>query len=514
VAATAPTETGNRWWLGGYTTRTSSTSPLQGIGYDASEVVYAGGKFISRTQTVPNQAPLVRIDQTATHTGGTAGAVVSTLKLNTLIPAEGADVNNSIWGMTSVITSSGTGSGNPVAGYFQGIRPATALSDGRGIRDSVFGLVSDVQDLSQGTSDVAGSLIGAEFDITANGLDPALRRNFLDFVLFKGPGGAPAEAGGGLRLQTGANAGYTVGHYQKGISIEAPFSLAGIDTSLSVAATYVAAATVAAGGSGGTDGTYTATGTTGTFATPFQANVTVSDGTVTAVNSISVPGAYWVNPTVPTNEPVSGPTGFPTGAALSVTMDNIPTVRLAYGQGIAFDANNTYRLEMAGSAAKYWRFRNGSSVKMSLDTSGNMMIAGGLTVSSGYVTFSNSAPTVAGSSCTTHQVGVDASNLYVCTATNTWMSVPLQAFQSNPILPATTGSIGGGALTAGACTSGTVAVSGATTSMAVTATPATYPGDGIFWNGYVSSAGTVTVKVCAAAAGTPTASAYNVRVIQ
>jgi hypothetical protein len=34
------------------------------------------------------------------------------------------------------------------------------------------------------------------------------------------------------------------------------------------------------------------------------------------------------------------------------------------------------------------------------------------------------------------------------------------------------------------------------------------------WRPYVSAAGTVTVKVCAAVAGTPTASTYNVRVIQ
>jgi hypothetical protein len=77
----------------------------------------------------------------------------------------------------------------------------------------------------------------------------------------------------------------------------------------------------------------------------------------------------------------------------------------------------------------------------------------------------------------------------------------------------TTGSIGGSALAAGACTSGTVNVTGATTSMAVVATPATYPGDGMAWRPYVSAAGVVTVKVCAEIAGTPTISTYNVRII-
>jgi hypothetical protein len=81
-------------------------------------------------------------------------------------------------------------------------------------------------------------------------------------------------------------------------------------------------------------------------------------------------------------------------------------------------------------------------------------------------------------------------------------------------LTGTTASIGGSALAAGACASGTVNITGATTSMAVVATPATYPGDGMAWRPYVSAAGVVTVKVCADVAGTPTASAYNVRVIQ
>jgi hypothetical protein len=78
------------------------------------------------------------------------------------------------------------------------------------------------------------------------------------------------------------------------------------------------------------------------------------------------------------------------------------------------------------------------------------------------------------------------------------------------------GSIGGAALTAGQCTSGTVAITGATPSMAVSVSPAAgiSPGPGFVWQGYISSAGTVSVQVCAIAAGTPAGTTYNVRVIQ
>lgn len=82
------------------------------------------------------------------------------------------------------------------------------------------------------------------------------------------------------------------------------------------------------------------------------------------------------------------------------------------------------------------------------------------------------------------------------------------------ILTGTTASIGGGALLAGACASGTVAVTNSTTSMTVTVTPNTYPGDGTLFYGYVSTNGTVTVKACAIIALTPTSSTYNVRVVQ
>lgn len=82
------------------------------------------------------------------------------------------------------------------------------------------------------------------------------------------------------------------------------------------------------------------------------------------------------------------------------------------------------------------------------------------------------------------------------------------------ILAGTSGSIGGGALLAGACASGTLTVTGATTSMVALTDPNTYPGDGTLWDAQVTSANTVTVKVCAIIAITPTASTYNVRVLQ
>lgn len=84
-----------------------------------------------------------------------------------------------------------------------------------------------------------------------------------------------------------------------------------------------------------------------------------------------------------------------------------------------------------------------------------------------------------------------------------------------PVLSGTSAPIGGSALTAGQCASGTVTVTGAMTSMVAMASPAgTDAGDAFGVRAYVSSANTVTVKVCAVVAGTPASVAYNVRVLQ
>lgn len=79
-------------------------------------------------------------------------------------------------------------------------------------------------------------------------------------------------------------------------------------------------------------------------------------------------------------------------------------------------------------------------------------------------------------------------------------------------LTGTSSAVSGG-LTIGVCNSTTVTVANSTTAMAVHVTPATYPGDGVVWSGYVSTNGTVTIKECGLAVVTPTSTSFNVRVI-
>lgn len=85
---------------------------------------------------------------------------------------------------------------------------------------------------------------------------------------------------------------------------------------------------------------------------------------------------------------------------------------------------------------------------------------------------------------------------------------------SPPHFGAQTGSIAGGLLLAGACNSTTVSVPGATTAMVAVVSPVTDPGSSIDWRAFVSSPGTVTVRMCALVGFTATASVFNVKVLQ
>ena len=81
-------------------------------------------------------------------------------------------------------------------------------------------------------------------------------------------------------------------------------------------------------------------------------------------------------------------------------------------------------------------------------------------------------------------------------------------------ISATSASIGGGALIAGACATTATTVTGATVGMVVVSTPNTFPGTGNLWSSYISAVNTVTTEICAVVAATPTASTYNLRVLQ
>lgn len=108
---------------------------------------------------------------------------------------------------------------------------------------------------------------------------------------------------------------------------------------VTVTSTQVVSATIASAGTGGMDGTQIVTGTTGT-GTLFQASVTVEGGVIINVDTIVVRGNYTVNPTVPSNEPVTG--GGLTGAALNLQIGILAFSITTAGTFSANPTGNTF----------------------------------------------------------------------------------------------------------------------------------------------------------------------------
>jgi len=83
---------------------------------------------------------------------------------------------------------------------------------------------------------------------------------------------------------------------------------------------------------------------------------------------------------------------------------------------------------------------------------------------------------------------------------------------TNGLITQVSAAIGGSPLAAGACSSGTIAVAGAssTNGKITINSGGGDPGPAIYYKAYVSVPGTIKIDVCAAIAATPTAVVYNI----
>jgi len=164
--------------------------------------------------------------------------------------------------------------------------------------------------------------------------------------------------------------------------------------------TQVVSATIAAAGTGGTNGTQTVTGTTGT-GTPFQASVTVSGGAITAVLSISVAGNYTANPTNIASEPVTG--ASLSGAALDVVMGALTVVPNTYGRADSISGSCPSTISVTGGGTSGLVLTPSCTVESTLallpSALGDVLVGAGTTLTTATVVgfvhlpFTTSAPT-------------------------------------------------------------------------------------------------------------------------
>jgi hypothetical protein len=164
------------WRMDGTYIGAAGANPVLGIGTDVVENFFQGSKYFGRTSSLPGVAYVLRVDGTVNHTGGTAGAAISTMRINTNATS-GAEV---CIGASSIITDDrANGNANALAAYC--VRTASRGSQGLSYGANIY-----VNDTTQQPTSVAGPACGAELDIIANGLDDGG---------LAGPFGVPAGAG-------------------------------------------------------------------------------------------------------------------------------------------------------------------------------------------------------------------------------------------------------------------------------------------------------------------------------
>jgi len=183
IVSAAPTggpSTPVLWKYDGNYIGASGTTPVSGMGTDTIESFVAGSKYFSRANTsVSVQSPVLRIDSTINHTGGSSSNAISSLRVNTTPTS--ANLEPTI-GIASLVTSSkpSGGSVNALAAYTNVTTASGRLAFGANIYS--------MDSTGQGTSVTSNSAIGCEIDIWANGDDTA------------GPGGGGVPAGQGSRV--------------------------------------------------------------------------------------------------------------------------------------------------------------------------------------------------------------------------------------------------------------------------------------------------------------------------
>jgi len=212
----------------------SGTVPVEGIGGDVIESFLGeqGGKWFSKQQTNPDEQGVVRIDHKVTHTGGTDGATIPTLQVNTIVPA-GPPLLNYVWANRNVMTISATGPGQHVALATTTLRPADALADGRGPRSVMWPFYIEARDKTGQPANISGPMVLAEMDMVGNGDDPAPGQRILaHFIIAKDDQAlAPMRVAQGVVIGTN-DAGPTASKSRMGVGfqLQTPFDIAAFDT--------------------------------------------------------------------------------------------------------------------------------------------------------------------------------------------------------------------------------------------------------------------------------------------
>ncbi|MBB5765721.1 hypothetical protein ABEV34_11825 [Methylorubrum rhodesianum] len=221
------------WRLQGNTY--DGATPVVSIGKDTVETTLHGRKYFGVGATNPDEAPVLRVDQTVTHSGGTGGAVVNALKINQTLGA--ASLDNYGWAFNATLSSKAYGTGQHTASSALAVRPPDALSDGKGQRATIWADYKEATSQTGQPSNLDGPLVIGEWDMYANGADPGGIRLGLHMLFSRyNPAGAAMGINSAIGIGTNDTGSILSRSYaRKILNNELSFTEAGIDFSQATA---------------------------------------------------------------------------------------------------------------------------------------------------------------------------------------------------------------------------------------------------------------------------------------
>ena len=210
--STPPTAgpTGSVLWQFNGTTLGTGSTPITGMGTDVVET-FIGSKYFNRAHTLSPIPPVVRIDLTQDHTGGTSAQTTTALQINANSSGTSGE---GLLGITSTLNCSKTAGGAQVAliGYANRM-PGSA-------NVAMFGANCYAQDQTGLPSGGTGSLVGTELAAIANDIDnggsgalyapdgEGIRAVLTCYAAKFNPAGADAVVGYGVSVAPHAGASF------------------------------------------------------------------------------------------------------------------------------------------------------------------------------------------------------------------------------------------------------------------------------------------------------------------
>jgi|SRR5215472_779231 len=225
------------WRYDGTHIGTGTATPATGLGTDVVENFFQGNKFFGRSNSFAAVSPVLRIDSTVNHSGGSAANNISAVKVNA---TNSGTAGESTIGIATVLTENrGSLGANATSVAVTGYTVRTANTN-----ILSYGANFYINDTTGNASATSGQAVGVEMDVLANGLDngglagpyvPAgqgIRTICSVIGAQSNTGGADTEIGWGVAVGPTSGSSHVI--FKRAIAVTGQFNIAAFSTQYAV----------------------------------------------------------------------------------------------------------------------------------------------------------------------------------------------------------------------------------------------------------------------------------------